>query len=138
MPRIREDVGADPAQVAAQVDDVAVDVPEAPKRERAPRRAAPEGVSIGLSAPVPVAAPPVGSTSGRRGKPVSEATRQIIKSCQENPGQWFEIGSFLSPQFPTRTSALGSAGLTFSNERVETDGGVVFKRYAMLPVADEG
>ncbi len=141
MPRIREDVTPEVPELSD--DDVAVETASAegapPKATRSPRRPAPEGVALGmLDAPVAVEAPPSGATAGRRGKPVGQKTLGIIKACQDSPGTWFLIGEFLSPQNPTKDSALGKAGLEFSNERVDHEGSVTFKRYAMLPVATEG
>lgn len=137
MPRIREDVGQDPAQVAATVDAPAEpvgDAVEAPKRSRRP---APEGVTLGLlDAPEPVTELPTGvaGPSGRRGKPVDPRTMQTIAAVQAQPGSWFKIGVYRSAQNPTKDSELGKHGFKFNNVRNE-DG--TFTRYAMLPVDND-
>ena len=136
MPRIREDVIDE-----TPVDDTAVETPEAtPERSaRAARRPAPVGVTLGMAeAPVPVEAPSGGVSGGKRGKPTSQKALDLIAACKANPGQWFLVGEFLSPQNPQKTSALGSAGLVFSNERRDHNGTVTFVRKACLPIVAEG
>jgi hypothetical protein len=141
MPRIREDVEAVATPGANTVgvlsDETVGEVAPAPERATRTRRPAPEGVTLGMvDSPVPVEAPVTGASTGRRGKPTSQKTIALIEACKASPGQWFLVGEFLSPQNPTKTSVLGSAGLVFSNERMDRNGTVTFVRKACMPVAE--
>lgn len=135
MPRVRTDTetvdGAGTPEVNATANNVTVNG-EKPKRQRRP---APEGVTLGaLTAPVAVEAPPasLGRTSGR-GRTVDQRTVTAIDTVKATPGQWFHIGTYMSPQNPTDKQVLGQQGFEFRNIRNEQG---AYDRYAMLPVAE--
>lgn len=119
MPRIKEDEVAETAETGEATE------PQA----RAPRvrRPVPEGVSTGLTTPKPVDPP---ARVGRRGRTVSSTTLDTIANLKANPGQWFEIGVYMSATPPSKESALGQHGFVFSHSPNENG---TYTRLAMYP-----
>lgn len=114
------------ANQTAESPTPVADVPTA-SRNRA-RRAAPDGVTLGLIAPVKAELP---KRTGGPGKGVSQETLAAIALLEANKGDWYLIGVFGSA-----TSAVGvwkDHGVVFKNRKRE-DG--MFDRYASIPVAE--
>ena len=124
MPRIREDAETEAPEASESNDGTEGKVKRA-------RRPAPEGVVTGIAANTKPVDPPV--RTGRRGRTVSVSTVQAIELLKANPGQWFEIGVYMSATPPSKESALGQHGFKFSH--VRNDNGT-FTRSAMFPGND--
>src|SRR5215207_5778734 len=124
MPRIREATESD----APVTDEQAAKGQAAEKAARAPRREAPEGVTLGLrDEPVEVPEPPTTARSAGRGRTVDQKTVNLIATLTANPGKWYFVGTYMTGTPPTNKSALGQHGFEFKHSRNEN--GITFDRY---------